>query len=371
MKKVFSFLKKETVFCVAVILAAVSAFFVPPSKEYLEYIDFRVLVLLFCLMAVVAAVEKSGILGKTVDVITRKISSVRGMAFVLVMVCFFGAMFITNDVALITFVPFGILLLKRTGQTKYMIQITVLQTIAANLGSLATPIGNPQNVFLYTKYDMGIVWFLKGMLPLALVAVIFLCVAMLIFPAAKNVKLVSEVKDITKERPWRYAIICLVFTACILCVVKILDYRILLIITIAGMVIYGPAVFKKVDYMLLITFVAFFIFVGNIKNITMVRTFIESIMKKNEFLTAVGLSQIISNVPAAVLLSGFTENGRALLYGTNIGGLGTIIASMASLISYRIYGAEEHSRKGKYMIWFTAANILFLAVMLLAGFILI
>lgn len=370
LRSIAGFIKKEAVLCISSVLAVASAFVVKPSSKYLEYIDFRVLAILFCLMLVVAVLQEMGLFKNLIVLITKKIHSARALRLVLVMVCFFTSMVITNDVALITFVPFAILLLDGIGRRHDMIYIVSLQTIAANLGSMLTPIGNPQNVFLYSRFNMNMGEFVLTMLPYALASLILLVIMTLVLPdvSVKCVKVSNEKVSVHRAK---YIIPVILFIVCILCVVRIVDYRLMLALTIAGILLWNYRTFAKADYMLLFTFVAFFIFVGNMKQITFVNDFIAGIIEDNEILVGVAASQIISNVPAAVLLSGFTDKGRELLVGVNIGGLGTLIASMASLISFKLYSAEDDSRKGRYVLVFTGLNIVFLIVMLVMAFLFI
>lgn len=360
--QIFNFIKKEAVLCIAGVLAIVSAFIVKPSSAYLDYIDFRVLAILFSLMLVVAILQEMGLFRNLIVFITKRIHSARVLRLALVLVCFFSSMVITNDVALITFVPFAILLLDGIGRRQDMIYIVSLQTISANLGSMVTPIGNPQNVFLFSRYDMNMGDFVLTMLPYAVTALILLTVLTLVLPEVRveGVKVSEEQMSI---KPFKYIIPAVLFIVCILCVIRIVDFRIMLALTIVGIFIWNYRTFAKADYMLLLTFVAFFIFVGNMKQVPVINDFIAGIIDNNEIPVGVVSSQIISNVPAAVLLSGFTDNGRELLIGVNIGGLGTLIASMASLISFKLYGAEKDSKKGRYLLVFTGLNIVFLIVM--------
>lgn len=370
LRSIVGFIKKEAVLCISGILAVASAFIVRPSSKYLDYIDFRVLAILFCLMLVVAVLQEMGLFKNLIVLITKKIKSARALRLVLVLICFFTSMVITNDVALITFVPFAILLLDGIGRRQDMIYIVSLQTIAANLGSMLTPIGNPQNVFLYSKYGMNIGEFVLIMLPYALVSLVLLAILTLVLPDVRVESVAVDNEQASVHRA-KYIIPLILFVVCILCVVRIVDYRIMLALSIAGIFIWNYRTFAKADYMLLLTFVAFFIFVGNIKQIPLINDFIAGIIKDNEVFVGVASSQIISNVPAAVLLSGFTDKGRDLLVGVNIGGLGTLIASMASLISFKLYSAEADSRKGRFMLVFTGLNIIFLIVMLVIAFLFI
>ena len=363
MNRVINFIKKESVFCIAAVLAIASCFVVRPSAKYAEYIDFRVLAILLSLMLVVAILQNIGLFEKAMQMITKKVNSLRLLRLALVLVCFFSSMVITNDVALITFVPFTILLLEKLDQRKELIYVVTLETVAANLGSMVTPIGNPQNVYIFSAYEMTMGEFMATMLPYGVVSLLLLVIASIV-PKGVAITPVSATNESKKIPWWRYAVLVIMFVVSILCVLRIVDYRIMLGIAIVGVILWDYKILAKADYMLLLTFVAFFVFVGNVKQIPAVNDFVKKLISDNVILASIGISQVISNVPAAVLLSGFTDSGKELLCGVNIGGLGTLIASMASLISYKAYAALNFSKKFKYLLVFTVVNIVFLLVML-------
>ena len=364
-----NFIKKETVLFAALVLAAVSCFFVPPDSHYIGYIDFRTLAILFCLMAVMAGLRKIGVFDTLARRLLERVKSFKAVVFILWVLCFVFSMFITNDVALITFVPLTVVSLRMLGEKvrdKWLIPIVTMQTIAANLGSMLTPIGNPQNLYLYGKANMDIGDFLLIMLPYSVLAFALLAVWNVILcrkeKSAPTVDFGERKPLSDKKKLIGYIAL---FVVCLLTVAHIVPYYATLALTALYLLIFDRAVFKKVDYSLLFTFVGFFVFVGNMGRIDVFRDFIESVISGNEIAAAVISSQVISNVPAALLLSGFTENLRALIIGTNIGGLGTLIASMASLISYKYVCGENKSAKLKYLGFFTAANIGFLEFMAL------
>ena len=366
---ILNFIKKETVLFAALVLAAVSCFFVPPDSHYIGYIDFRTLAILFCLMAVMAGLRKIGVFDTLARRLLERVKSFKAVVFILWVLCFVFSMFITNDVALITFVPLTIVILRMLGEKvrdKWLIPIVTMQTIAANLGSMLTPIGNPQNLYLYGKANMDIGDFLLIMLPYSVLAFSLLAVWNVILcrkeKSAPTVDFGERKPLSDKKKLIGYIAL---FVVCLLTVAHIVPYYATLALTALYLLIFDRAVFKKVDYSLLFTFVGFFVFVGNMGRIDVFRDFIESVISGNEIAAAVVSSQVISNVPAALLLSGFTENLRALIIGTNIGGLGTLIASMASLISYKYVCGENKSVKLKYLGFFTAANIVFLGFMAL------
>lgn len=358
--KIWAFFKKETVLCIAGLLAVISAFIVVPSKEYIGYIDFRTLALLFSLMAVVAGFRDC----QAFDFIAAKllgiVKNLRQLVAILVFLCFFLAMFITNDVALITFVPFTILILESINKRGLIIYTVVLQTIAANLGSVLLPVGNPQNLYLYGLSGMSILDFILTMLPLWAESLV-LIVLSLMFVKKDSIEY-SPAETVKLSNPINYVIL---FILCLLTVANVVPYYWVFVIVLADMLIFNRKILKRVDYLLLLTFVCFFIFIGNMKNMPSVTIFMERIITGRELGCGIVFSQVISNVPAAVLLSGFTSNVKALLLGTNIGGLGTLIASLASLISYKIYSNSNGHQNGKYMAVFTGMNLAFLIIITL------
>ncbi len=371
--KILNFIKREVVLSVAWVLAIVSAFFIPPDGAYYEYLDLRTLSILFNLMCVMAGLRKIGAFEWIAQVLLGKVKKSKELVFVLVFLCFFFSMVITNDVALITFVPFTFTVLKYLPEKegkKLLVPIVVLQTIAANLGSMLTPIGNPQNLYLYGLSSMSVAEFLKTMLPYTAVAMVGLVVCSICLPTAKEASNIQfEQKVEMKEQRRELTVYFALFLLCLSVVGHLLPDWIAFLIVIAVIGIMDKTIFKHVDYSLLATFVGFFVFIGNMGRIPVFCQFVEKIFQGNEILTGVVASQVISNVPAALLLSGFTEDVNALLLGTNIGGLGTLIASMASLISYKYVVEEYPELKGKYFRVFTLMNILFLV--LLGGFLML
>ncbi len=368
MKKFFNWCKTEIVLTIAIFLAVVSAFFVHPDIEYIGYIDFRTLAILFCLMAVMAGLQRIGLFQFVAGKLLGKVKHIRTLIFILVMLSFFFSMLITNDVALITFVPFCFIVLKLIlgeQSDNLIVPIVVMQTIAANLGSMLTPIGNPQNLYLYGKASMGLGEFVLLMLPYTIIAFALLSVWCILFPYKGEKKIAFELQDNTMQSgSGKYLIAYgILFLLCILTVAHMIPFEITLGIVIVVVLLLDKRVLGKVDYALLFTFVGFFIFIGNMGRIPAFNEFLKNIMDGNEVLTSVVASQFMSNVPAALLLSGFTKKFDLLIVGTNLGGLGTLIASMASLISFKYIGKEYGHLKGKYMVYFTVANVLFLVVL--------
>lgn len=364
-------LKEETVLTVAAVLAVVSMFVIPPDAGYLAYVDVQVLVLLFCLMLAMAGFQEQGIFRALAQALLVRARNYRQLCLILVFLCFFSAMVITNDVALITFVPFTITILDMAGARNRILIIVVLQTIAANLGSMMTPIGNPQNLYLYASSGMSIGAFLKLMFPATLMSAILLLVCCVMHKPVE-IRLDSlgdghgeDEAVMAGDRRLRMAFYTLVFIVSLLTVFHVMPYGVPLAVTIGGALFVHPQILKKVDYTLLLTFISFFLFIGNMGRIPAVSGWLAQILNGKELLVSFFCSQVISNVPAAVLLSGFTTQWEKLLLGVNIGGLGTLIASMASLISYKLYVKEVPEKKGEYFRIFTMMNVGF-AVILLA-----
>ena len=337
--------------------------------ENIGYIDFRTLAILFCLMAVMAGLQKIGLFKYVAEKLLEMVHHIRGIILILIMLCFFSSMRITNDVALITFVPFTFIVLQMIlgkGAEKLMVPVIVMQTIAANLGSMLTPIGNPQNLYLYGKADMNLVEFIGFMLPYTIITFVLLAGWCLMFPykGAKEVAFKLEEKTRLSTYKKELVVYGVLFASCLLTVAHIIPYGVTLVIACAVVLWLDKSVFGKIDYGLLLTFVIFFIIVGNMGRIPAFNRWLQSIIEGNEVLTGVVISQFMSNVPAALLLSGFTKRYDLLIVGTNLGGLGTIIASMASLISFKYIGKDYKHLRGRYLVYFTVANILFLTVLL-------
>lgn len=365
MQAAIKFIKKEIVLIIAVLLAIVSVFFVTPDAEYFSYIDYQTLALLFCLMIIMSKYQSMGVFRFIAVKLLENVNGSRQLCAALIMLCFFFSMIITNDVALITFVPFAVTVLKMADLEKKMIPVIVLQTVAANLGSMLTPIGNPQNLYLYAQSGMGTGSFILLMLPYTLISLVLLVTVILIMEEhdvdTSGLVAMEDKKEIHVKPMVIYSAL---FAGCILAVAGILQWQVMLAAVVVLTLITDAKRFIKVDYSLLITFVGFFIFIGNMGRIPEFSSFLMDIIGGNEVITSVAASQVISNVPAALLLSGFTNKWELLIIGTNLGGLGTLIASMASLISYKQVVQNYPEIKGKYTLHFTVTNICFLAVLL-------
>ena len=388
--KVKGFFKKETVCCIAFLLAVISMCFVVPSKNYISYIDFRVLALLFCLMAVVRGFSSIGVFTRLGTMLLTHVHSLRMLSALFIFLCFFFSMLITNDVALITFVPFTILVLSMAEQKKFLIPVIVLETIAANLGSMLTPLGNPQNLYLYTISGLSIGAFVRIMLPYSFVSAILLLIFILFLPkdtvstataantanstntvtASNTSNVICEAVKARKNPRILFTAYLILFLLCLLTVLHILPYQIMFLLVLTGFLLLDYRVLKDVDYFLLLTFLCFFIFIGNMKQISLVHELISKLLVHHEVLMDIGASQIISNVPAAILLSGFTDDYSALLIGVNLGGLGTLIASLASLISFKFYTNSNGNDTRRFLGIFTLYNVIFLGVLFVLSLIL-
>lgn len=365
MNKIIGFVKREAVLCIAFVLALASTLIVPPNAGYIDYVEWSTLGLLFCLMAVVKGFDRLGAFSSLSGKLTAGFHNTRTLGAALSLMCFFLAMVVTNDVALITLVPLTITLFQ--GKEEVTIRTIVLETAAANLGSMATPVGNPQNLFIYTHYNMPIGEFFQIMLPLTLVSLV-LVVASAFFIPSSDLNGTSRNSKIVSDGRKKLRIIAMVIAAafCLCTVLRLTDWKICLAAVLICVAVADAGILKQMDYALLLTFICFFVFVGNISAVSELRQFISEIVSGREMLMGAVLSQVISNVPCAVMLSGFTENAGQLLLGVDIGGMGTLIASLASLISFKLYGASEGAKKGRYFAEFTVYNFSMLAVLFAA-----
>ncbi|MBQ6212325.1 MAG: citrate transporter [Ruminococcus sp.] len=362
MEKIWKFIKAQPVMAAAFVLAAATVFIVPPDKEYIGYCNRTVLIELFALMAAVAGLRSIGIFDTVTRIILQKTGTVRKLGIVMILICFFSAMLVTNDVALITFVPLTLLIYGSIKDDKSLILTIVLESAAANLGSMMTPVGNPQNLFLYDKYGLTAMTFVKTMLPVGALGLTAVLLMTLFLPKDKCE---APKRSDSKMPVFKAAVYTAVFLLCIAAVFRLVPDWVCLIAAVAAALICDVKLLLKVDYILLATFVCFFVFVGNIARIEAVSDFFSHILTDRELIVGAVLSQFISNVPAAVMLAEFTDNGTQLLLGVDIGGFGTIIASMASLIAFQIYRGSENARTGRYMGVFTFVNFGLLVLLLM------
>lgn len=357
------FIKSEMVFVIALAAAVLSSFFNPPSQEWISAVDFRTLALLFCLMGVSEGFKSSGLFTSVASSLTRKAGNISRLSLFLVMIVFFSSMLFTNDVALLMFVPFTMMIMdKEKRDENYIIRIVILETIAANLGSMTTPVGNPQNIFICSYFSLDAGTFFAAILPYSLISLIMVLIIWRIFLAERE-KLETENDEDTSADRKKTLMFSVFLVLALLSVFRVLDWKILFIAELAVLIIFDRKTLLKIDYILLLTFVCFFIFSANIRSIDTVERLLTSFMDKSAIATSAIVSQVISNVPAAILLSPFTDSAEGVLVGTDIGGLGTPVASLASLISMKFYFKREKGKKGKYIVLFLILNFALLAIL--------
>ena len=352
MDKFKQIFKKECVCVIAIVLAIITSFFSVPK---IEYIDFKVLILLFNLMIIVECFKDLKALDSIATRFLDKCRTSRKVTICLVLISFVSSMFITNDVALITFVPLTIVIGKKAKIN--VMKVVIYQTLAANLGSSLTPMGNPQNLYLYSKYNLSIGEFLSITCILFILSIIFILALIL---KDKNKSLDFKLSEIKIKSKGYSLFFVVVFVLVVLSVIGAIDYRISFVITLISVFLYNKKMFFKVDYFLLLTFIGFYIFIGNISSLEVVSNFMKDILSTDTSTYVLGIvtSQVISNVPAAILLSSFTDSFKELILAVNIGGMGTIIASMASLISFILYVKEYQGETKQYFKVFTVYNLI-------------
>lgn len=358
--RLMSFVKKNTVMCIALAAAVITSFIIPPDAMYLEYFDFRTLTCLFCVLAVVCALRNINFFYILARRVVRLFKNARMSVTALAYITFIGSMLIANDMALLTFLPLGYFVLSSTGKQKYMAFTFIMQNIAANLGGMLTPFGNPQNLYLYSKFEIPDLEFVAIMAPPFLLAVLLITACCIIFVKPESLELPHE--D-TKLEPKRTALYLALFALSILIVFRGIPYWIGLIVIPAVLLFADRKALLSVDYCLLLTFVFFFIFAGNMARIDAVKNLFMLLMQKSTLLFSILSCQFISNVPSAILLSQFTTNYADLLVGVNIGGVGTLISSLASLITFREYVSHNPGKSGYYIKRFSAFNFAFLAIL--------
>ncbi len=369
------FFANETVLVVAAVAALVSCAAVPPDALYAGYVDWNTLALLFCLMAVVAGFRELGVLDTAGAWLVARARTQRAIVAALVGLAFFASMLVTNDVALITFVPLALAVLRAAHMEHRLCLVAALMTVAANLGSMFTPVGNPQNLYLFTASGMGMGQFLQLMGPYTLASGVLLATVVAAAfrpqPLARNGERGLATSSANppasmplREHRLRFILYLALFAACLAAVIGIADVRAVLALVLVTVAFTDARLLKRVDFGLLATFVALFVFVGNLSRLPLLHDVLAAAVSTNALLASVAASQVISNVPAAVLLSGFTNQWPALIVGTNLGGLGTLIASMASLITFKAVSVGRPGIRGRYLAVFTLVNVAFLAVLL-------
>ena len=356
---VLDFFKKNTVMTIALIAAAVTCVFVPFDSEYLGYFDFKTLSCLFCVLAVVCALKNINFFYLLARKIIKCFKNARMCILALVYITFIGSMLIANDMALLTFLPLGYFVLTTSGKEKYMAFTFIMQNIAANLGGMLTPFGNPQNLYLYSKFNIPNAEFLSIMLPPFLISVALITACCFFIKPE-----LLEIKDKKLSfLPLKTVLYLALFALSIAIVFRGVPYILGLIIIPAVLLFADRSALKSVDYPLLLTFVFFFVFAGNMARIELVRSFFSFFLEKNTLVFSVLSCQFISNVPSAILLSQFTGDYAKLLIGVNIGGTGTLIASLASLITYREYTSHRPDEKLRYIGMFSGFNFGFLIIL--------
>lgn len=363
-RSLIAFVKKRAVFCAACLCALVSCFFVPPSRAYLAYIDGNTLFMLFALMTAVAGLESCGLFGTLAVRLCAVVHTARSLAFVLVFLCFFTSMLITNDVALLAFVPFALLLfgMQPAIPRRVTALVVVLQTVAANTGSMLTPVGNPQNLFLYNKMGVPLAAFVRVLLPYTVLCGVLLVGALLLVPKTPLAAFAPSPAR-SPSAGWKKILYAVLFGCCLLAVAGGIPKGALALGVLAAVLAFDRATLLRTDVFLLATFVAFFIFSGNLAAIPAVTAFLQSSVRGHELGAGLAVSQVISNVPATLLLYPFVQDVRALLVGVNIGGLGTLVASLASLISFSLY-VKSGRGGGAYLALFTVVNVVALLTLL-------
>ncbi len=357
MTAIKKFISKNAVLLIAIIAAAFTMIFVKPDSLYFEYFDFKTLTCLFSVLAVVNALNDIGLFTMLAKKIINIFHTKRQMVIALVYITFVGSMLIANDMALLTFLPLGYMVLEKTNDKKNMAFTFILQNIAANLGGMLTPFGNPQNLYIYSKFNIPTGEFVEIMLIPFIVSIIAITGCCFFI---KNEKIeFSDDGSKIEDKP-RLIIYLLLFALAITIVFNIIPYIVAPILIIPILLFLDRGALKKTDYGLLLTFVAFFIFSGNMSRIDVIRDVFSVVLEKDTLLFSALSCQFISNVPTAVLLSQFTENYRELLMGVNIGGAGTLISSLASLITFREFQKRNPGNTKKYVILFSIINFAFL-----------
>lgn len=358
--KVLNFFKKNIVLSVALVAALLTSFIIPPDREYLSYFDFKTLTCLFCVLAVVCAFKNIDFFYILAEKIVKSFKNLRYTILALVYITFIGSMIIANDMALLTFLPLGFFVLNTAKKRNYMAFTFIMQNIAANLGGMLTPFGNPQNLYLYTKFNIPNGEFVRIMFPPFLISVILITVCCL-FVKKEPLYIEDENIPLDKKKTVIYSIL---FILAVAIVFRGIPYITGLIVIPLVLFFMDKKALKNVDYPLLFTFAAFFVFSGNMARIDPVRQLFEFLLGKSTLLFSVLSCQLISNVPSAILLSQFTGNYSDLLIGVNIGGIGTIIASLASLITLREYSSHNPGKSGYYIKMFSAFNFGFLVFLI-------
>ena len=368
-EKITGFIKKEAMLVVAVLAAIVSLFITPPSMELVSSIDWKTLATLFMLLSVLDGFKSENLFQPIIK-LAGKIKSQIGISFFLIFSVFFSSMFVTNDVSLIIFVPLTIILFRAGDKEHYIIPVIVMENIAAVRGSLLTPFGSPQNLFLYSKSGLSAGSFMLMMLPLWIGSMILLSL-FIVFLYRKNTKELTgierfESKEWTAEGRRKRIVYFSLFAVIIATIVSRTEYWLYVTLFVTVMLlIFDRKVFRRVDYALLFTFLCFFVFSSSVASNDVVSTFLQKSVTGNEYRWSILLSQVISNVPASIVLWPFTSNLKALIYGLDSAGLVTVIGSLASVINMRIYTREYPGKGLKFMKTFEIISLIFFAIIVI------
>ncbi|MBN2503923.1 MAG: hypothetical protein JXB20_01105 [Bacilli bacterium] len=361
--KLLRFFTKDIVFVVAFLLALGSLFFVKPSLEHLEAINYEVLIIMFSLMISVAGISEANFFSKVAIFLTSKFFTLRWIGLVIVLSTFLLGMWITNDAVLLTLVPFTIYVMRQIKEERYALTIVIMQTFAANMGSALTPMGDPQNIYLYHFYDLGFGEFIMATLPITLSALILIIGATWLMLPNTFVHPIMVSPRLDKKK---LLLELLVFTSVLLLILRVVyPLYVLGFAFVINLLIY-PHLFRKVDYLLLLTFVSFFVLTYNLANWNLIQDFASGFLDSNlsVYLAGLGFSQVMSNVPAAVLLATFTDKTYwvYLLQGVNVGAMGSVIGSLASLITFKFVIREFSSEKKTYLLTYTALSFIFIVI---------
>lgn len=371
MKKILNFLKKELMLTLAVLAAVISLFITPPDRELISKIDWHTLGMLLMMLCVLEGFKKENVLRPVVG-LASKLKTMTALSLFLIFGVFFTSMFVTNDVSLIIFVPLTILLFRGGGKEKYILPVISMENIAAIRGSLLTPFGSPQNLFLYGRADVSVWRFMFHMLPLNLMSAVLLVIFVLVL-FRKDLKepIVQSGEDEgwSKEGRARRITYLVLFALIIFVIVSRTKYWYIAVgIVLIGILIADRKIFLRVDYILLVTFLCFFIFSQSIAGNAQIAEFLKKVVTGREYWITIAVSQVISNVPASIVLYPFSENFAGLIYGADTAGLVSLIGSLASVINYRIY-VREYPGKGKEFVKvFTLVSWAFFAIVVIPGF---
>ncbi len=387
-QRVLTFLRSETILIVATLLAIISCFIVPPDGQYGGYVHVSTISQLVCLMLVVVGFQRIGVFRIIGSSLLHRVHTARGVVLTFIALTFISAMFITNDVALLTFVPFALAVLVMAHMEDKAIIVCALMTVAANTGSMLTPVGNAHNLYFKALTGMSTGHFLRIMAPYSILAAVLLVVVTCVVFRGRRIAEFDGMDskgfergvlapDPTRHQPdeikvtgygagyggWRAIVYTGVFVVCVLTVSDMVPLWVMCAVTFVAMVVCDHGSFRHADWALPLTFIMFFVFIGNMKRVPEFAGIAQAFVGQHPLEVSIISSQIISNVPASLLLSGFCDQWVPLIIGTNIGGMGTLIASMASLITYKNYTRQYPRQKGRYLGVYTAVSVMFLLLM--------